>query len=101
MTLLLRRPFPVAGCQLRRPLTTGRTWSRSDRLRPGSRGRGPVQEGGLMVSPKIAPEDGVTRYQHDHTQGPACAIAHRPKRRTGDPWFAITAAQWGEVVTVD
>lgn len=28
-----------------------------------------------MVSPDITPEDGVTRYQHDHTQGPACAIA--------------------------
>jgi hypothetical protein len=28
-----------------------------------------------MVSPAITPEDGVTRYQHDHTQGPACAIA--------------------------
>ena len=28
-----------------------------------------------MVSPDIAPEHGVTRYQHDHTQGPACAIA--------------------------
>jgi hypothetical protein len=28
-----------------------------------------------MVSPNITPEDGVTRYQHDHTQGPACAIA--------------------------
>jgi hypothetical protein len=23
----------------------------------------------------VSPEDGVTRYQHDHTQGPACAIA--------------------------
>jgi hypothetical protein len=28
-----------------------------------------------MVSPRITPEDGVTRYQHDPTQGPACAIA--------------------------
>lgn len=28
-----------------------------------------------MVSPRVSPEDGVTRYQHDHTQGPACAIA--------------------------
>lgn len=28
-----------------------------------------------MVDPDITPEDGVTRYQHDHTQGPACAIA--------------------------
>ena len=23
----------------------------------------------------MTPEHGVTRYQHDHTQGPACAIA--------------------------
>jgi hypothetical protein len=28
-----------------------------------------------MVGPNVTPEDGVTRYQHDHTQGPACAIA--------------------------
>lgn len=28
-----------------------------------------------MVSPEIAPEHGVTRYEHDRTQGPACAIA--------------------------
>jgi hypothetical protein len=28
-----------------------------------------------MVSPTATPEDGVTRYQHDRTQGPACAIA--------------------------
>jgi len=28
-----------------------------------------------MVSPDVTPEDGVTRYQNDHTQGPACAIA--------------------------
>jgi hypothetical protein len=28
-----------------------------------------------MVSPQVTPEQGVTRYQHDHTQGPACAIA--------------------------
>lgn len=28
-----------------------------------------------MVSPEVRPEDGVTRYQRDHTQGPACAIA--------------------------
>jgi hypothetical protein len=27
-----------------------------------------------MVSPSVTPEDGVTRYQDDHTQGPACAI---------------------------
>lgn len=28
-----------------------------------------------MVSPRVTPEDGVTRYQRDATQGPACAIA--------------------------
>jgi len=28
-----------------------------------------------MVSPDVSPEDGVTRYAHDRTQGPACAIA--------------------------
>ena len=28
-----------------------------------------------MTSPTVTPEDGVTRYQHDRTQGPACAIA--------------------------
>jgi hypothetical protein len=28
-----------------------------------------------MVGPDVTPENGVTRYQHDHTQGPACAIA--------------------------
>lgn len=28
-----------------------------------------------MVSPTVTPEDSVTRYQHDRTQGPACAIA--------------------------
>jgi hypothetical protein len=28
-----------------------------------------------MVSPRVTPEDGVTRYEDDPTQGPACAIA--------------------------
>ena len=28
-----------------------------------------------MASPNVTPEDGVTRYQFDPTQGPACAIA--------------------------
>ena len=28
-----------------------------------------------MTSPAVSPEDGVTRYAHDPTQGPACAIA--------------------------
>lgn len=28
-----------------------------------------------MVSPEVTPEDGVGRYEHDRTQGPACAMA--------------------------
>jgi len=28
-----------------------------------------------MISPDVTPEDGVARYQHDRTQGPACAMA--------------------------
>jgi hypothetical protein len=28
-----------------------------------------------MTGPGVTPEDGVTRYQYDRTQGPACAIA--------------------------
>ncbi|MET4489460.1 hypothetical protein [Bradyrhizobium sp. LA7.1] len=28
-----------------------------------------------MVGPSVTPEDGVTRYEHDRTQGPACAMA--------------------------
>ena len=28
-----------------------------------------------MIGPEVTPEDGVTRYQYDKTQGPACAIA--------------------------
>lgn len=28
-----------------------------------------------MTGPSVTPEHGVTLYEHDHTQGPACAIA--------------------------
>lgn len=28
-----------------------------------------------MTSPEVTPESGIGRYQNDHTQGPACAIA--------------------------
>ena len=28
-----------------------------------------------MTGPNVTPEDGVTIYQYDRTQGPACAIA--------------------------
>lgn len=30
-----------------------------------------------MIGPHVTPEDGVTRYEHDRTQGPACAMAAR------------------------
>lgn len=28
-----------------------------------------------MIDPSVTPEDGITRYEHDRTQGPACAMA--------------------------
>jgi hypothetical protein len=28
-----------------------------------------------MIGPDVTPEDGVTRYAYDHTQGPTCAMA--------------------------
>ena len=28
-----------------------------------------------MVGPHVSPESGIDNYEHDHTQGPACAIA--------------------------
>ena len=31
-----------------------------------------------MVGPSVTPEQGVTRYEHDRTQGPACAMAAAP-----------------------
>jgi len=31
-----------------------------------------------MVGPDVVPEDGVTDYAYDHTQGPACALAAAP-----------------------
>lgn len=31
-----------------------------------------------MIGPEISPEDGITRYQNDRTQGPACAMAAGP-----------------------
>jgi hypothetical protein len=31
-----------------------------------------------MPGPNTTPEDGITEYRHDHTQGPACAMACAP-----------------------
>jgi hypothetical protein len=52
-----------------------------------------------MAGPSVSPEDGVTRYGGNHTQGPACAIAaggrtaprcrgHRCARRRTTPRLA-------------
>lgn len=42
-----------------------------------------------MVAPSVTPEDGVTRYEHDRTQGPACAMAAGLPRST-----ATTSCRW-------
>ena len=31
-----------------------------------------------MIKPEVTPEEGVTRYAGDNTQGPACALAAAP-----------------------
>ena len=48
-----------------------------------------------MVSPRVTPEDGVTRYQHDRTQGPACAIAAGAATIYRN-YFAQVAAGYGQ-----
>jgi hypothetical protein len=52
-----------------------------------------------MTGPEVTPENGVvTIYQHDHTQGPACAIRRRSgydlsqlSRRKSGPMHAAAA----------
>jgi hypothetical protein len=45
-----------------------------------------------MTGANVTPEDGVTRYQHDHTQGPACAIAAGAARSFGTiSWLSQAA----------
>ena len=52
-----------------------------------------------MVSPDVTPEDGIDRYAHDRTQGPACAIAcgagtiHRNYLVPGDGQAGQTATR--------
>jgi hypothetical protein len=36
------------------------------------------------VSPDVTPEEGVTRYPRDPTQGPACGVGSREDQRTAD-----------------
>ena len=42
-----------------------------------------------MTGPDVSPEDGVTRYVHDHTQGSACAVAAAAPLSTG-----TTSCRW-------
>jgi hypothetical protein len=44
-----------------------------------------------MTGPEVTPENGVTIYQHDHTQGPACAI----RRRSGYDLSQLTRCKSG------
>ena len=48
-----------------------------------------------MVGPNVTPEDGVTRYQHDPTQGAACAVAagHATIYRN---YFALVGGEVGQ-----
>jgi len=48
-----------------------------------------------MVGPSVSPEEGVTRYQHDHTQGPACAIAAGAATIYRN-YFAYVDGQYGQ-----
>ncbi len=51
-----------------------------------------------MVSPDVTPEQGVTRYQRDHTQGPACAIAAGAATIYRN-YFAPTGGSQGQTAT--
>jgi hypothetical protein len=48
-----------------------------------------------MVSPNVTPERGVGIYEHDHTQGPACAIAAGAGTIYRN-YFAIVNGQTGQ-----
>jgi hypothetical protein len=51
-----------------------------------------------MVSPSVTPEHGVGIYEHDHTQGPACAIAAGAGTIYRN-YFAIVNGQPGQSAT--
>ena len=51
-----------------------------------------------MVGPHRTPEDGVTGYVHDHTQGPACAMAAGPATIYRN-YFAPVGDQRGQSAT--
>src|SRR4029450_4098310 len=48
-----------------------------------------------MVTPRVTPEHGVGIYEHDHTQGPACAIAAGAGTIYRN-YFAIVNGQTGQ-----
>jgi hypothetical protein len=48
-----------------------------------------------MTGPDVTPEHGVTRYQHDRTQGPACAIAAGAATIYRN-YFALVAGGYGQ-----
>jgi len=48
-----------------------------------------------MTGPSVSPEDGVTRYSFDHTQGPACSIAAGAATIYRN-YFAMTGSQVGQ-----
>lgn len=68
------------------PTPTGPTTLREVVADVGALHRDPANAGALfqvasqfntleMVSPSVTPEEGIDRYEHDRTQGPACAVA--------------------------
>ena len=48
-----------------------------------------------MTGPAVTPEEGVTRYQGDPTQGPACAN----RCRDGDDLQELLCSSWGQLRT--
>src|SRR5258706_15285804 len=51
-----------------------------------------------MVSPMVTPEQGVTCYQHDRPQGPACAIAAGAATIYRN-YFAVVDGRGGQTAT--
>ena len=42
-----------------------------------------------MVSPRVSPEQGITGYEYDRTQGPACAMAAAPGTLVRCHWVPV------------
>jgi hypothetical protein len=78
-TLRERTPLPPAGGPVRQTVQCVAADARALHAQPENAGAlfQVASQFNLleMVGPDVSPEDGVTRYQHDRTQGPACAMA--------------------------